>query len=228
MGSQRVGHDWSDWAVSIHLSTQHSTFSLYLGIYYASIHSYLISHTHTHQLPKENSLSLSISSAGKCPRKDFCKTWRVIVTFWPKQRGTRNTRSHLRLPEGPSELKGLCNLGGHEERRVHLPVRRNAPIWRPRAEKNQAGVLLFVSPTLFQPCLTLCDPRGCSPPGSSVHGDSPGKNPGVGSHALLQGIFHGMWTAGSHLGIKLWFAGLLPTPRLPWGKWLLNLFMRKQ
>ena len=29
----------------------------------------------------------------------------------------------------------------------------------------------------------------CSPPGSSVHGDSPGKNTGVSSHALLQGIF---------------------------------------
>ena len=29
----------------------------------------------------------------------------------------------------------------------------------------------------------------CSPPGSSVHGDSPGKNTGVGCHAFLQGIF---------------------------------------
>ncbi|CAN0571786.1 unnamed protein product, partial [Rangifer tarandus platyrhynchus] len=27
------------------------------------------------------------------------------------------------------------------------------------------------------------------PPGSSVHGDSPGKNAGVGCHALIQGIF---------------------------------------
>ena len=27
-----------------------------------------------------------------------------------------------------------------------------------------------------QLCLTLCDPMACSPPGSSVHGDSPGKN----------------------------------------------------
>ena len=27
----------------------------------------------------------------------------------------------------------------------------------------------------------------CSPPGSSVHGDSPGKNTGVGCHVLLQG-----------------------------------------
>ena len=40
-----------------------------------------------------------------------------------------------------------------------------------------------------QLCLTLCDPMDCSPPGSSVHGDSPGKNTGVGCHALLQGIF---------------------------------------
>ena len=32
-------------------------------------------------------------------------------------------------------------------------------------------------------------PVDCGPPGSSVHGDSPGKNTGVGCHALLQGIF---------------------------------------
>ena len=36
---------------------------------------------------------------------------------------------------------------------------------------------------------TPCDPMGCSLPGSSVHGDSPGKNTGTGCHALLQGIF---------------------------------------
>ena len=36
----------------------------------------------------------------------------------------------------------------------------------------------------------LCDPVDYSPPGSSVHGDSPGKNTGGhGCHALLQGIF---------------------------------------
>ena len=32
-------------------------------------------------------------------------------------------------------------------------------------------------------------PMHCSRPGSSVHGDSLGKNTGVGFHALLQGIF---------------------------------------
>ena len=40
-----------------------------------------------------------------------------------------------------------------------------------------------------QLCPTTCNPMDCSPPGSSVHGDSPGKNTGVGHHFLLQGIF---------------------------------------
>ena len=31
-----------------------------------------------------------------------------------------------------------------------------------------------------QSCLTLCDSMNCSLPGSSVHGDSLGKNSGVG------------------------------------------------
>ena len=41
----------------------------------------------------------------------------------------------------------------------------------------------------LQSGLTLCNPMGCSLPGSSVHGDSPSKNTGVGCHTLLQGIF---------------------------------------
>ena len=40
-----------------------------------------------------------------------------------------------------------------------------------------------------QSCPTLCDPKDCSPPGSSIPGDFPGKNTGVGCHALLQSIF---------------------------------------
>ena len=38
-----------------------------------------------------------------------------------------------------------------------------------------------------QSCPNLCDPTDRSLPGSSIHGDSPGKNTGVGCHALLQG-----------------------------------------
>ena len=45
---------------------------------------------------------------------------------------------------------------------------------------------------------TLCDFMDCSQPGSSVHGDSLGKNTGVGSHSLLQGLFP---TQGSNPGL---------------------------
>ena len=51
--------------------------------------------------------------------------------------------------------------------------------------KHLARVLRLVT----QSRLNLCDPIDCSPAGSSVRGDSPGKNTGVGCHALLQGIF---------------------------------------
>ena len=49
-----------------------------------------------------------------------------------------------------------------------------------------------------QSCPTLRDPMDCSPPGSSVHRDSPGKNTRVGCHAFLQGIFP---TQGSNPGL---------------------------
>ena len=57
-------------------------------------------------------------------------------------------------------------------------------------EKGSGGKLpqseCWLSPSLrciaklLQSCPTLCDPMDCSPPGSSVHGNSPGKNTGVG------------------------------------------------
>ena len=67
---------------------------------------------------------------------------------------------------------------------------------------NLVCVLCLVS----QSCPTFCDLTDCSPPGSSVHGDSPGNNTGVGCHALLQGIFP---TQGSN-------------PRLPHCRWSLH------
>ena len=45
-------------------------------------------------------------------------------------------------------------------------------------------------------CLTLLDSMDCSLPGSSVHGDSPGRNAGVDCPFLLHGIF---LTQGSDL-----------------------------
>ena len=62
-----------------------------------------------------------------------------------------------------------------------------------------------------QSCLTFCHLMDCSPPGSSVHGDSPGKNIGVGCRALLQGIFP---TQGLYLGLLHWQVDSLPLSHL--------------
>ena len=43
---------------------------------------------------------------------------------------------------------------------------------------------LTVKVKVAQSCLTLCDPHGLYSPWNSL-----GKNTGVGSHSLLQGIF---------------------------------------
>ena len=48
---------------------------------------------------------------------------------------------------------------------------------------------VFLMCSVALSCPTVLDPKDCSPPGSSVHGDSPGKNTGVCCHTLLQGIF---------------------------------------
>ena len=68
-------------------------------------------------------------------------------------------------------------------------------------------VFTEVKVSVAQSCPTLCDPVDCSPAGSSVHGDSPGKNTGVGCYALLQGIFP---TQGSNLVSSLQEDSLLP------------------
>ena len=66
-----------------------------------------------------------------------------------------------------------------------LTVRATPFLLRDSWHSSRHNVLGLV----VQSCPTLCDPMVCSPPGSSVHGDSLGKNTGVGCHALLQGIF---------------------------------------
>ena len=63
---------------------------------------------------------------------------------------------------------------------------------------------IFSAPISFslclvtQSCLILWGPMDCSLPGSSVHGYSPGKNTGVGFHALFLVIFP---TQGSNPGL---------------------------
>ena len=60
--------------------------------------------------------------------------------------------------------------------------------------------IFFLLYLVAQSCPTLCNRMDCCLPGSSVHGDSPGKNTGLGCHALLQGIFP---TQGSNPGLPI-------------------------
>ena len=67
-------------------------------------------------------------------------------------------------------------------------------LWEKESRKKLLAMLhphcpLSAVCLVAQSCLTLCNPMDCSPPGSSVHGHSPGKNTGVGCHFLLRGIF---------------------------------------
>ena len=52
--------------------------------------------------------------------------------------------------------------------------------------------------------LTLCDSMNCSPSGSTVHGNSPGKIFGVGCHVLLQEIFLTQRSNGHLLNLLHW------------------------
>ena len=59
-------------------------------------------------------------------------------------------------------------------------------LWCPVFSPIFHSVVLFL---VARSCMTLCNPKDSSPPGSSVPGDSPGKTTGMGCHALLHRIF---------------------------------------
>ena len=63
---------------------------------------------------------------------------------------------------------------------------------------------------IAQWCPTLCDPMDCSLPGSSAHGDSPGRNTGVGCRGFLQGIFLTQRLNPQLLCLLHWLEGSLP------------------
>ena len=62
----------------------------------------------------------------------------------------------------------------------------------------------------------------CSRPGSSVHGDSPGKNTGVGCHVLLKGIFPTQGSNPQSPVVSALVGGFFTTSATwePWGTYL--------
>ena len=75
-------------------------------------------------------------------------------------------------------------------------------------------VCVCVCAKSLQSCPTLHDPMDCSLPGSSVRGDSLGKNTGVGCHALLQGSFPILRLNPHLLCIPHWQVDSLPLNHL--------------
>ena len=91
---------------------------------------------------------------------------------------------HWPLPEMPEVFHPSQTVTANNISR-HLP---NVP-WKTISCSGEPLVQNHLAHLIVQLCPTLCDPMNCRPPGSSIHGDSPGKNTGVGCHALLQRIF---------------------------------------
>ena len=87
--------------------------------------------------------------------------WRIHFDIWQNQYNIVKFKNKIKLKKKRNECNQVFSW--------HL----------------KCSVLWLVA----QLCPTLCDPMDCSPPGSSVDGDSPGKNTGVDSLSLLQRIF---------------------------------------
>ena len=77
-----------------------------------------------------------------------------------------------------------------------------------------------------QSCPTLCNPMDCSPPGSSVHGDFPGKNTIVSCHSFLQGIVPTQGSNPCLLCLQHWQVDSLPLHNLESSYSLLLLLLR--
>ena len=96
----------------------------------------------------------------------------------------------------PGESQGWgsmvgCRLWGHTESDTTEETWQWL-MWMVNKKNKRDFFLLYVlvkQHLVTQLCLTLCDFMVLSPPGSSVHGDSPGKDTRMGGHVLLQGIF---------------------------------------
>ena len=79
--------------------------------------------------------------------------------------------------------------GGCMPRYMHAHTCTCRSPWTQRIKATTWGAISYVLYLVTQSCPNLCNPMDCSPSGPFVHGDSPGKNTGVGCHGLLQGIF---------------------------------------
>ena len=123
---------------------------------------------------------------------------------WIEINGKRNRKACIRRICRRVRNQGLAKrwwLNANKFWRVHSLV-EPTPLFKPMCIFFPVPFLSScVLCLMAQLCSALCDPMDCSPPGSFVHGDSPGKNAGVGCHAFFQWIFP---TQGWNPGLLHW------------------------
>ena len=92
--------------------------------------------------------------------------------------GNHSRYSCLENPYWQRSLVGYSPWGGKESRlsNKHSTWIQD-PDWALLFPCNLDN-FIYVLCLVTQSCPTLCDPMDCSPPGTSVQGDSPGKNTG--------------------------------------------------
>ena len=115
----------------------------------------------------------------------------------------KKTKPCFKTGEGQkagSKLRVLKPAKSH----VHV-TRASHEISSPRAHAEQVSTCSHASNSL--------QPHDCSLQGSSIHGDSPSKNTGVGCQVLLQEIFPTQGLNLSLLSFLHWQEGSLPQHR---------------
>ena len=127
----------------------------------------------------------------------FQYTWKVLINYTSIKIKLKKIELYMTPLNLDLDMKLILkfrnlfflNIGGGFD---FLAIIFIVPFWKLNVERLTLSLQILLWAVLglvTRSCPTLCDPTDCSPPGSSVHGDSPGKNTRVGCHALLQGIF---------------------------------------
>ena len=135
--------------------------------------------------------------------------WSALISLgtsshfnWPGSLKTSQNETISLTPHTVLSQKMVCIdfLHGHHLYSIIFCLKKkNQFCWRSWHTCTSQLQSCFCTMLVTQSRPTLYDPMDCSPPGSSVHGDSPGKNTGTGCHALLQEVF---WIQGSNPGLQ--------------------------
>ena len=145
------------------------------------------------------SCSSHIQASSPAPRCPYEKTQWAVWAWLPSSHWPSDSWDFGQIPPSHCLSSPLLMKPQLIQNVRPLENQREFALWSPYflSKGTLTNFLTWASvfPSLL--CPTLCDPKDCSSPGSSVHGDSPGKNTRLGCHALLQEIF---LTQGSNPG----------------------------